>query len=177
MQPGEAAEGAHSGAHLAGDAAGLPDADLARGDGTANPLHRLLKIRCMTQRRHADPEPLGGVLRPGGTRQQLPEERPQEARFAVEQSRGGLRVSPPSLKRQDAPLRIADAARPALRIAGMALRETAALVPLARTHARGRAQRKKIRSKLLNFLDSASGMQQRAANGGRIGRFGHWRVP
>src|SRR5205085_3331746 len=110
----------------------------------------------------------------GGTRQQLPEKRPQQARLAIEQSGSGLRVAPPPGKRQGAPLRVGDAARPALRIAGMALREAAAFVPHARGRlARGRAGPKKIRAKLLKFLGIALGMQQKAANGRRIGDFRH----
>jgi len=160
------------------------DADLARGNGAANPLHRLLKIRCMAQRRHADPEPLRGILRPGGTRQQLHKERPQETRFAVEQRSGGLRVPPPSLKRQGraaagwrCPAAGLSDCRNAPSRNGRARPSCAyARAPVHLSYARARAQRRKIRSKRLNFLNSASGMQRRAANGGRIGYFGHWRA-
>src|SRR5436190_747455 len=49
LYPGKAAEGAHSGAHLARDAAGLPNPDLARRNSGADRLQRPLKIRCIVQ--------------------------------------------------------------------------------------------------------------------------------
>src|SRR5438874_6116561 len=125
LDAGEAAETAHLGAHLAGDAARLPDADLARGNGAANPLHCLLKIRCIVQQSDADPEMLGRVAG-AGRRQQRRQKRPEQPGLAVEQRRDGLWVSPVRLNGQDAPLRARDAARPALEIAGMAVGEAPA---------------------------------------------------
>jgi hypothetical protein len=138
-RPVGAAEGAQPGADAARHAAGLAGSDLACRNGRYNSEQRLLHIRCCTQRGDADPELLGRVDGTAGRRQRLRQERPQQPGLALDDRQRRLAVLPPSLKADRAPLRIGDAARPALRIAGTALGEAAA--PVAGL-ARGRASRK-----------------------------------
>src|SRR5438270_376521 len=66
-------------------------------------------------------DPLGRVLRTDRRRHDLHQQRPQQPGPALCHGRGRLRVGPPGLQCYRAPLRIGDAARPPLRIAGMSL--------------------------------------------------------
>jgi hypothetical protein len=117
----------------------------------------------------AEPDPLGRVDRPG-RRQHLSHERAKEPGFAAGHRQDGLAVLPPGLKRDEAPLWIGDAARPAPRIAGMPLGEAPIGISRERVLARERAVRKKIRSKRLIFRDSRSEMQAKAGGIRRSGR-------
>jgi hypothetical protein len=78
-------------------------------------------------RRQPEANPLGRILH-RDRRQELAEEPPQQPGLALEQRLACLWILPPGLQRHPAPLRVWDAARPALEIAGMALGEAAGLV-------------------------------------------------
>ena len=85
-----------------------------------SPAATALQTRCIGcccgQQSDADPEMLGRVAG-AGRRQQRHQKRPEQPGLAVEQRRGGLRVSPVRVNGQNAPLRVRDAARPARGIA------------------------------------------------------------
>jgi hypothetical protein len=114
------------------------------------------------RRTHAgevDAEPLAGIRFTGGWRQDEPQHRQPQIVLALDQRSQG--AGPRLLQQQPerAPPRVADAGRPALRIAGMPLGKAALRVPCART----RARQNRIRTKRLKFLDST--LQKQAGTG------------
>ena len=117
-----------------------------------------------------DAEPLARI-RLASRRQDEAQHRPQQIAFAPDQrdERAGPRLAQQQPERAAA--RIADAARPALRVPGMPFREAAVGVPRART----RARRNRIRIKRLRFLTFRF-RKQRGTCGMQIGGdIQHWR--
>jgi hypothetical protein len=121
-----------------------------------------------------DAEPLGRRDRPR-RRQDLRQHRPQQPGLAASESQSGPGRQAQRPEVGHAPLRIGDAERPALRIAGMPLREPPARIPPARACTRARRGEEKIRTKRLIFLDSDPEMQRIAGGGSRVRArdFGH----
>jgi hypothetical protein len=117
-----------------------------------------------------DAEPLAGVA-PASRRQHEAQSRQPEIAFAPDER--GERAGPGLAQQQPerAAARVADAARPALRVPGMPFREAALRVPGART----RARRNRIRTNQLKSLDSRL-RKQRGTCGMQIGGdTQHWR--
>jgi hypothetical protein len=135
----EAAEGAQPGTHPAGDARTLGGRDLAASNGRQNGAQHRPAILLRAHRRQIDPNPFGRTAVGQGRRQQLHGERPQQMGLAAEQIRQRRRAQRPGHKIGHAPLGIADAARPASRVARASLGEPPACV--------ARARRKGIRTK------------------------------
>ena len=127
-----------------------------------------------------DAEPLARI-RLASRRQDEAQHRPEQIAFAPDE-RGedaGPRLAQQQPERAAA--RVADAARPALRIAGMPLREAAlrvpGRVPLGVSRARTRGRRNRIRINHLKSLDSGL-RKQRGTYGMQIGGdIQHWRGP
>jgi hypothetical protein len=125
-----------------------------------------------------DAEPLARI-RLASRRQDEAQHRPQQIAFAPDErgERAGPRLAQQQPERAAA--RVADAARPALRVPGMPFREAALRVPgripLGVPRAHTRARRNRIRTKRLRFL-AFRFRKQRGTCGMRVGGdIQHWR--
>ena len=124
------------------DMPGLGGRNLAaryRGEGFAQHAPHILR---RAQRREI------GSRRRRERRQKAQRQRPEEKGLALDEADQRLGIEPAEEPLDRRAPRIADAGRPAARVAGGALREAPARA--------ARARRKKIRSKWLRFLDSGS---------------------
>jgi hypothetical protein len=119
---------AQSGTHAPRDACALVGRDFAARNSGKNARQQAPAILRSVQRRQVEPEALRRVDIRERRRQELPGERPQQMGLAVDEIRQRLRAQPPSGGIGHPPPRIADAERPAARIARAPLRETPARV-------------------------------------------------
>jgi len=154
--------------------------NLAAADGRKRLPARRGNFCRRTHPGEIDAEPLARI-RSASRRQDEAQHRPEQIAFAPDE-RGedaGPRLAQQQPERAAA--RVADAARPALRIAGMPLREAAlrvpGRVPLGVSRARTRGRRNRIRINHLKSLDSGL-RKQRGTYGMQIGGdIQHWRGP
>jgi hypothetical protein len=158
-------------------AKGLAGRDLAATDRGEH----LADCRCHLRRRmqagEVDAEKLAGVGLAGWRRQDEPQHRQPQIALAPDQRRQAARPCLPQQQPERAAPRVADAGRPALRVAGMPLGEAALRVPGrgadGAPRVRTRARRNRIRTKCLKLLDSAL-RKQGGAGGLQVGGdFGH----
>jgi hypothetical protein len=155
VAPQPAAHRAQRSAHPPDEAQPLAGRDLATADGGEYPLQRRGDFRRGTQAGKVDVEPLAGVWLAGRRRQDEPQHRQPQIALALDERGQGAGPGLPQQQPERATARVADAARPALRIAGLPLGKPASGVPgrvpgrvaLGVLRARTRARRNRIRTK------------------------------
>jgi len=152
--------------------------NLAAADGGERLPDRRGDLRCRSQAGEIDADPLARI-RLASRRQDEAQHRPQQIAFAPDErgERAGPRLAQQQPERAAA--RVADAARPALRVPGMPFREAAVCiswrVPGRAPRARMRERRNRIRIKRLRFL-AFRFRKQRGTCGMQVGGdIQHWR--